>query len=107
KAIASGNPGVLTLAEADAELQRLAILRKSHADEQFLARRALRELPERIERLRQRLEGLTADIATAKSNEGISIGSRPVAVEDAVTILGHRLEGLPGYVMATQRVPLG
>ena len=38
KAIASGNPAVLTLAEADAELHRLAILRKNHDDEQFLAR---------------------------------------------------------------------
>ena len=37
KAIASGNPAVLTLAEADAELRRLAILRKNHADEQYLA----------------------------------------------------------------------
>ena len=39
KAIASGNPAVLTLAEADAELQRLAVLKKNHADEQYLARR--------------------------------------------------------------------
>ena len=39
KAIASGNPAVLTLAETDAELQRLAILRKNHADEQYLAGR--------------------------------------------------------------------
>ena len=45
KAIASGNPAVLTLAEADAELQRLAVLKKNHADEQFLARRSVRELP--------------------------------------------------------------
>ena len=30
KAIASGNPAVLTLAEADAELQRLALLKKNH-----------------------------------------------------------------------------
>ena len=37
KAIASGNPAVLTLAEADAELQRLAVLKKNHADEQYLA----------------------------------------------------------------------
>src|SRR5262249_5805373 len=50
KAIASGNPAVLTLAEADAELKRLAVLKKSHLDEQYLARRSLRELPERIER---------------------------------------------------------
>ncbi|HMB06529.1 MAG TPA: hypothetical protein VKP69_22685, partial [Isosphaeraceae bacterium] len=46
KAIASGNPAVLTLAEADAELKRLAILKKNHADEQYLARRSIRELPD-------------------------------------------------------------
>ena len=42
KAIASGNPAVLTLAEADAELQRLAILKRNHEDEQYLARISLR-----------------------------------------------------------------
>src|SRR6185437_9313933 len=41
KAIASGNPAVLVLAEAESEIQRLSILRKSHADEQYLARRHL------------------------------------------------------------------
>ena len=41
KAIASGNPAVLTLAEADAELQRLTILKKNHLDEQYVARRNL------------------------------------------------------------------
>ena len=46
KAIASGNPAVLTLAETDAELQRLAILQKNHRDEQYLARRNLRDLPD-------------------------------------------------------------
>ena len=45
KAIASGNPAVLTLAEADAALHRLHVLQKHHADEQFLARRQLRALP--------------------------------------------------------------
>ena len=52
KAIASGNPAVLTLAEADAELQRLTVLKRNHADEQYLARRKnLRELPQTIARL--------------------------------------------------------
>src|SRR5207302_8208110 len=55
KAIASGNPAVLTLAEADAELQRLTLLQKSHADEQYLARRRVRELPQAVDRLSQRL----------------------------------------------------
>ena len=45
KAIASGNPAVLTLAEADAELQRLTLLKKNHLDEQYVARRSVRDLP--------------------------------------------------------------
>src|SRR3954462_9808326 len=78
KAIASGNPVVLTLAEADAELQRLSVLRKAYLDEQFLARRNLRELPDRIGRLKLRLAGLTADQATmsARGNHAITIGTR-------------------------------
>ena len=45
KAIASGNPAVLTLAETDAELKRLAVLKKQHASEQYTARKSLKELP--------------------------------------------------------------
>src|SRR6201987_1725197 len=67
KAIASGNPAVLTLAEADAELQRLGVLKRNHLDEQYLARRAVKELPDRIERLTRRLETLAADLATVKA----------------------------------------
>src|SRR5207244_742571 len=62
KAIASGNPAVLTLAEADAELQRLAVLRRNHADEQYIARRKVKELPEHIDRLERRLAALEADM---------------------------------------------
>src|SRR5438445_5440604 len=78
KAIASGNPAVLTLAEADAELQRLAILKKNHADEQYVARRNLRELPDTIDRLSQRLKALTADLNTAKAHarDRLTIGKR-------------------------------
>src|SRR5499425_2111952 len=78
KAIASGNPAVLTLAEADAELQRLAVLKKAHLDEQFLARRNLRELPARIGSLKERLAGLTADQNTmnAHADDAIRVGAR-------------------------------
>ena len=90
KAIASGNPAVLTLAEADADLQRLAILRKNHADEQFLARRNLRELPQTIARLSDRLSKLTADLATAEAHADdlMTIGNRRCSREDAAGILG-------------------
>jgi hypothetical protein len=55
KAIASGNPAVLTLAEADAELQRLNLLKKNHLDEQYVARRSVRDLPDTIASLNDRL----------------------------------------------------
>ena len=67
KAIASGNPAVLTLAEADAELQRLTLLKKNHLDEQYVARRSVRDLPATIASLSERLSKLTADEATANS----------------------------------------
>ncbi|WP_201750319.1 DEAD/DEAH box helicase family protein [Tautonia marina] len=109
KAIASGNPAVLTLAEADAELQRLSILKKNHADEQYLARRALRELPETIERTKRRIAGLTADLATAEARaEGeYRIDGRLCDRSEASERLGFRLEALPEKVRQVSRTPLG
>jgi N12 class adenine-specific DNA methylase len=109
KAIASGNPAVLTLAEADAELQRLSVLKKNHADEQYLARRSLRQLPDTIAALTERLNALTADQATltAHAADPIAIGDRPVSREDTAAALGERLDALPAFVHQPRRVPLG
>ncbi len=109
KAIASGNPAVLTLAEADAELQRLSVLKKNHADEQYIARRSLRELPETIDRLSKRLAALNADMATAKAHaaDPITIGARSASREEELAILGDRLKSLPEKVWAPQRIALG
>ena len=107
KAIASGNPAVLTLAEADAELQRLTVLKKNHADEQFLARRAKKDLPGTIERLKERLAGLTADQCTMKAHEddAITIGKRETS--DPLAALAAALDALPQFVMQDRRVQLG
>ncbi len=109
KAIASGNPAVLTLAEADAELQRLAILARGHADEQFLARRNIRELPEMIADREERLERLTADLITAQdhADDPIAIGGRRCRREEVMGVLGDRLEAIPELVLATRRFELG
>jgi len=109
KAIASGNPAVLTLAEADAELQRLSILRKNHSDEQFIARRNVRTLPETIASLSERLEGLTSDLATvtAHATDAITIGDRKCGHEDVMDILGGRLDSLNNMVSTQRSVPLG
>jgi N12 class adenine-specific DNA methylase len=109
KAIASGNPAVLTLAEADAELQRLAVLKKHHADEQFLARRKLRELPGDITRLERRRDALAQDMTTTTEHarDLILISERRYNREDAPDALALRLKTLPALVPQTHTVPLG
>lgn len=109
KAIASGNPAVLTLAEADAELQRLLILKKNHSDEQYLARKNLRELPQTISRLTGRMECLSTDMATLEghADDSVAVGNRPCRREDAVGVLGKVLDGLPEKSATTRSFPLG
>jgi hypothetical protein len=109
KAIASGNPAVLTLAEADAELQRLNLLKKNHLDEQYVARRSVRDLPSTIESLSERLSRLTADeaTATAHATAPITIGKRPWSREDAPAVLADQLDHLPRNVRDTTGVPIG
>ncbi|HEX4607018.1 MAG TPA: hypothetical protein VH092_02320, partial [Urbifossiella sp.] len=105
KAIASGNPAVLTLAEADAELQRLGVLRRNHADEQYLARKNLRELPLAIERLDTRIAALEADRKTLAGGEGLVIGGKPVADKDSA--LANALNRIPLEVSSRRQFPVG
>ncbi|HKQ49886.1 MAG TPA: DEAD/DEAH box helicase family protein [Phycisphaerae bacterium] len=109
KAIASGNPAVLTLAEADAELQRLALLKKNHVDEQYVARCKVRDLPEKIARLNKRLSDLTTDQSTmtAHADDFITINGREYSREDAQIALARQLDSLPQEVRQERRVPLG
>ena len=100
KAIASGNPAVLTLAEADAELQRLTLLKKNHLDEQYVARRSVRDLPGTIASLSERLSKLTADeaTATAHADDPITIGKPHL-----VTRRRARRPGRPARCLAHER----
>jgi len=109
KAIASGNPAVLTLAEADAELQRLALLKKNHLDEQYVARRSVRDLPGIITGQSEYLSKLSTDATTANTHasDSIAIGGRTYPREDIPAILGGRLDALPKHIHETTRVPIG
>ena len=109
KAIASGNPSVLTLAEADAELQRLAILRKNHLDEQYVARLRVKELPQTIEHLSERITDLHADRQTVqeRSDSGIQITKHWMPREDLLEALDKRLELLPSKVGDSRTISLG
>jgi N12 class adenine-specific DNA methylase len=109
KAIASGNPAVLTLAEADADLQRLTLLKKYHTDEQFLARRRVRTLPETVAGLTERLSQLTADQTTALTHaeDPMTIGNRVVSNVDTMKALAAALKSVPKLVGERRKVPLG
>jgi hypothetical protein len=109
KAIASGNPAVLTLAEADAEIQRLNVLKKNHSDEQFLARRSLKQLPETIQTLTQRLANLTADMQTAAAHadDPVVIGGQRCLRDNVRDVLGQALDSLPRHVSQLRRFSLG
>src|SRR5450759_5070020 len=95
--------------EADAELQRLTLLKKNHLDEQYVARRSVRDLPGTIASLSQRLSNLTADQATATAHaaDPIIIGKRRPAREDVGTALAAQLDTFPANIRAKTRVPLG
>jgi N12 class adenine-specific DNA methylase len=109
KAIASGNPAVLTLAETDAELQRLALLKKNHLDEQFLARRSVRDLPAAIAGLSERLSKLKTDTATMERHrdDSMTIGGRACPSKDLPAVLGGKLDALPVLVNEMTRLPIG
>src|SRR6202035_1772435 len=104
KAIASGNPAVLTLAEADAELQRLNLLKKNHLDEQYVARRSVRDLPATIASLSERLANLTADegTAAAHADDRIVLGGRSYSADDVTAVLASHLDSLPKHVRELQ-----
>jgi N12 class adenine-specific DNA methylase len=109
KAIASGNPAFLTLAEADAELQRLALLKKNHMDEQYVARRSVRDLPQTIAGLSTRVANLTADqdTATEHADDPMVLGGHTRLRDDVPAVLAGQLDALPLAVRETTRVPLG
>jgi hypothetical protein len=109
KAIASGNPAVLTLAQADAELQRLTVLKKNHTDEQYLARMKKNQLPDYIKTLKERLENLTADKATlaAHAGDAVTIGGHRCLRDEVQTRLRDAIDALPRQVSQARRFPLG
>lgn len=109
KAIASGNPAVLTLAEADAELQRLTLLKKNHMDEQYVARQRVRDLPGKITWLSEQLTVLTNDRDTLDlhTDDPTTIGGNAYSREDAPAVLSVKLDSLPRIVREIRRIPLG
>ena len=73
KAIASGNPAVLTLAKMDMESQRLTQLARAHENEQYSIRQRIRTLEDSdLPQLTRRIARIDADIATLETHSSDS-----------------------------------
>jgi len=85
------------------------LLKKNHLDEQYVARRSVRDLPGMIAGLSGRLSNLVADEATATAHAGdpITIAGSTYSREDTLAKLAGQLDALPLFVRETTRVPLG
>jgi hypothetical protein len=85
------------------------VLKKNHADEQYLTRRSLRDLPADIDRLSRRLSELSAAQAklSADADRPIAIGGRECSPGEATEVLGERLKALTRSVSESRRVRLG
>ena len=110
KAIASGNPALLTLAETEAELRRLALLEKHHKDSAFLARRRVGEFPSECARMETYRDQLRADQATLDGWQGekpLVLDGHPCTDEEARALLEPRVAPYLDRKGLSQSVALG
>src|ERR1700693_3927720 len=70
KAIASGNPAVMEKVKIDTEVRKLDQLRAAHLNQQHGIRQQVRSLPSEIRERHERIERLSADIATRDAHGG-------------------------------------
>jgi hypothetical protein len=66
KALATGNPLIIEKAQLESDVNKLKILHTSHLNQRYsLEDKILKEYPQEIKRLTERIDGLKTDIDTA------------------------------------------
>ena len=87
KAIASGNPAVMEKVKVDTEIRKLDSLRSAHISQQHRIRMELSSLPAQIQRAKESLASVEADIATREANTSddftMTVGKKEFSGEDA------------------------
>jgi len=98
KAIASGNPAVMEKVKVDTEIRKLDQLRAAHMNQQYSIRQQLRSLPSEIKEHREKIERLSADIATRDANAdgefAMIVGNRHYAGKGAREEAAAALSGV-------------
>lgn len=74
KALASGNPLVMEKAGIDAEVAKLSLLKSQWDNQRWANQRESATLPGRIEKIRQRIGSIEADIADRVDVRGVRFG---------------------------------
>lgn len=124
KAIASGNPAVLTLAKMEIEAQRLTQLARAHRNEQYRIRQTIRQLEDAdLPMLAARHARIASDIETIQKHGGLAApiltldGGKPItdpriaqdalreAIQQHWETLAFRLDAAP--VGAAEQVTIG
>jgi N12 class adenine-specific DNA methylase/SAM-dependent methyltransferase len=109
KAIATGNPAMLTLAKTEAEVRRLRMLEQHHADANYRAQQQLRLIPDDLAKQEKRLEGLRADIALLgqyTADDPWMLWDKPHTQEEAETAITEWAATLR-VTYVTEDFPLG
>ena len=65
KAIATGNPLIMEKATLDNTIRQLSAQKRAHTNTNYRIRQELNRLPDKIDKLTERIEATTADVATA------------------------------------------
>jgi len=82
KALATGNPLIKEKMDLDVAVARLTLLRASYLSQKYaLEDRILKEFPQTIARLEQRIEGFKADMATAVANPSDKDSFSPMMIQ--------------------------
>ncbi|MBQ7646152.1 MAG: DEAD/DEAH box helicase family protein, partial [Clostridia bacterium] len=69
KALCTGNPYIKEKMDLDIEVSRLKLLKASHLSQKYaLEDKIIKDIPQKIASLEQRIEGYKADIANAQAN---------------------------------------
>jgi N12 class adenine-specific DNA methylase len=98
KAIASGNPAVMEKVKVDTEIRKLDQLRAAHMNQQYTIRQQIRSLPSEIQEHHERVERLSADLATRDANStgdfSMTVGNRHYAGKGAREEAAAALNGV-------------
>lgn len=110
KAIASGNPALMTLAETEAELRRLTLLEKQHRDSVFVAKRQQAAFPGELARQERFRDQLQADADTLEAWQGdkeVVLDGHLCTTDEARELLTPRVTPWLERKGLSQSTPLG